>query len=261
MQKLVCAECKCSLETCSGVIFKCKNCIKKSCCCILVHTNKLNLQKNFNFLQQISQNIKRIFIAALGLEILCIISAELGENVGLYIFGFNLQGILIAYVLGFTIAGFSTFMTILGRYDFDFDYKRGQTQEIGGCCSFLEENSNKGFIFNLISTFLNFNKGFTKIIIHRRNPQMKYILKTSMIVLITAESACILTAETVTLLFYQYSIFLAIPLALLIGTFTLTIVETFRKIKNKNKELDCSRENPRSQFLPLSDFKGLKRGS
>lgn len=176
-------------------------------------------------------------------------------------FGFNLQGILIAYVLGFTIAGFSTFVTILGRYDFDFDYKRGQTQEIVGCCSFLEENSNKGFIFNLISTFLNFKKGFTKIIIHRRNPQMKYILKTSMIVLITAESACILTAETVTLLFYQYSIFLAIPLALLIGTFTLTIVEMFRKIKNKNKELDCSRENPQSQFLPLSDFKGLKKGS
>lgn len=90
---------------------------------------------------------------------------------------------------------------------------------------------------------------------------MKYILKTSMIVLITAESACILTAETVTLLFYQYSMFLAIPLTLLIGTFTLTIVETFRKIKNKNKELDCNRENPQSQFLPLSDFKGLKRGS
>jgi len=90
---------------------------------------------------------------------------------------------------------------------------------------------------------------------------MKYILKTSMIVLITAESACILTAETVTLLFYQYSIFVAIPLALLVGTFTLSIVETFRKIKNRNKELDCSRENPRSQFLPLSDFKSLKEGS
>lgn len=90
---------------------------------------------------------------------------------------------------------------------------------------------------------------------------MKYILKTSIIVLITAESACILTAETVTLLFYQYSMFVAIPLALLIGTFTLTIVETFRKIKNGNKEVDCSRENPQSQFLPLSDVRSLKKGN
>jgi len=50
-----------------------------------------------------------------------------------------LQGIFIAYVLGFTIAGFSTFMTILGRYDFDFEYNRGQTQEIGVAALFWKK--------------------------------------------------------------------------------------------------------------------------
>ena len=58
-------------------------------------------------------------MAALGIEILCIISAEIGENIGLSIFGFNLLGIVIAYFLGFAIAGFSTFITILGRWDFN----------------------------------------------------------------------------------------------------------------------------------------------
>ena len=55
-----------------------------------------------------------MYAAALGIEILCIMSAEIGENIGLYTFGFNLHGIVIAYVLGYALAGFSTFMTILG---------------------------------------------------------------------------------------------------------------------------------------------------
>ncbi len=37
------------------------------------------------------QNIKEVFIAALGIEILCKMSEEIGENFGLYIFGFNLS--------------------------------------------------------------------------------------------------------------------------------------------------------------------------
>ena len=101
---------------------------------------------------------------------------------------------------------------------------------------------------------------------------MKSILKTSIIILVTAESACILTAETVTLVFYQYSMFLAIPLALLIGTFTLTLVESIRKIrKNNTTDNDCRCKNlecqdtsssslfSQSQFVPLTDFKKLKQ--
>ena len=86
-------------------------------------------------------------------------------------------------------------MTILGRYDFNSDNK------IDGCCSFLEQNSNKEFLFNLLITFQNFKKGFEQLIHNKNNPETKYIFKTSMIILVTAESAYILTAETVILLF------------------------------------------------------------
>jgi hypothetical protein len=60
------------------------------------------------------------------------------------------------------------------------------------------------------------------------------ILKTSVVILITAESACILTAETVDLIFYQYSILLSIPMALLAGAFTVVAPEAYRKVKSVN---------------------------
>ena len=260
MQHLTCAECKCSPEACSDVIWKCKNCDKKSCCCISAHTNKFNLWKRSYFFRQISQNIRRTFIAALGIEILCIICAEIGENIGISVFGFNLYGIVIAYTLGFALAGFSTFMTILGRYDFK---NTKEIKQIQGCCSFLEENASKGFIFNLITTFVNFKRGFTHFIDNWNNPQMKNILRTSLIVLITAESACILTAETVTILFYQYSAFMAIPLALIIGTFTLTLVESTRKMRNQqqSKVQDCCLSESQSEFISSSDFRRLSKKS
>ena len=37
--------------------------------------------------------------AALGLKILCIAAAEIGENTALYLFGFNWTGIPIAYLM------------------------------------------------------------------------------------------------------------------------------------------------------------------
>jgi hypothetical protein len=66
-----------------------------------------------------------------------------------------------------------------------------------------------------------------------RQPNLKYILKTSTYILVTAESACILTAETVDLIFYQYSILLSVPLALLAGAFIVVAPEAYRKIKQK----------------------------
>jgi hypothetical protein len=41
--------------------------------------------------------VKGLYAAALGIEILCISAAEIGENTGLYLFGFNPGGIAIAY--------------------------------------------------------------------------------------------------------------------------------------------------------------------
>jgi hypothetical protein len=202
-----------------------------------------------------------MLVAALGIEVLCIMSAEIGQNTGLYIFGFNLLGIVLSYMMGFALAGFSTFMSILGRYDFSSSSK---SKIEGGCCSFLEESSSKGFIFNLIETFLNFKRGLAQFIINKNNPQMKNIVKSSIIILITAESACIITAETVDLLFYKSSLFLAIPLSLIIGTLTLTIVESLKKIKNMNTLEDtCQCDKPNfgvsttssSSFIPLSNFK------
>ena len=60
-----------------------------------------------------------------------------------------------------------------------------------------------------------------------------------MIILVTAESACILTAETAGLLFYQYSLFVSITLALLIGTFTLVAIESYKKMRSKKEECIC----------------------
>jgi hypothetical protein len=54
---------------------------------------------------------KELYAAALGIEILCIAAAEIGENTGLYLFGYNAIGIAIAYVMGYALAGFTTFVT------------------------------------------------------------------------------------------------------------------------------------------------------
>ncbi len=57
------------------------------------------------------------------------------------------------------------------------------------------------------------------------------ILKTSIAILITAETACIITAETVDLIFYKHAIYLSIPLALVAGAFTVAASEAYRKMK------------------------------
>jgi hypothetical protein len=178
---------------------------------------------------QFLKNIKALYAAALGIEILCIAAAEIGENSGLYLFGFNLIGIPIAYTMGYALAGFTTFVAILGRYN----YAPSNNDKINSCCSVLEQGAGSGFISNLKITFKNFVVGITKLPQLHRQPNLKYILKSSIYILVTAESACILTAETVDLIFYQYSILLAVPLALLAGAFTVVAPEAYRKIKQK----------------------------
>ena len=75
------------------------------------------------------------FAAALGIEILCISAAEIGQNTIFYFFGYHLQGIVLGYIAGYAAAGFTTFMTILGRYDLN--------TKIDSCCSVLEQQSNQ----------------------------------------------------------------------------------------------------------------------
>jgi hypothetical protein len=190
---------------------------------------KLLSQSPSSSLYQFFTRVKALYAAALGIEILCIGAAEIGENTGLYLFGFNLIGIPIAYAMGYALAGFTTFVTILGRYNY------GSSRRIDTCCSVLEQGAGLGFLSNLRTTFRNFVVGITMMPQLYRQPNLKYIMKTSLYILITAESACILTAETVDLIFYQYSIVLSIPLALLAGAFAVVAPEAYRKIIHKTK--------------------------
>ena len=80
-------------------------------------------------------------------------------------------------------------------------------------------------------TFKNFGLGVSKLFSLRRQSNIKHILKTSLIILFTAETVCILTAETVDLVFYNYSLLLSIPLALLAGSLTVALPEAYRKTK------------------------------
>ena len=131
--------------------------------------------------------------------------------------------------MGYALAGFTTFAAIPGRYN----YYGSNNDKIDSCCSsVLEQSPGSGFSPNVKTTFRNFVIGITKLpYLHRQQPNLKYVLKTSAYILVTAESACILTAETVDLVFYQYSILLSIPLALLAGAFTIVAPEAYRKIK------------------------------
>jgi len=171
------------------------------------------------------KNVKALYAAALGIEILCIATAEIGENTGLYVLGFNHIGIPFAYAMGYGLASFTTFVTILGRY------QNGSGNNIGGCCSVLEQDESKGFVSNLIITFRNFGSGLKKLKELPRQSNLNVILKATLIILITAETACIITAETVDLIFFKQAIYISIPLALFAGAFTVVAPEAYRKIK------------------------------
>jgi len=222
---LKCAECHCIKEHCENVNSNdCMYCAKDVCCCIGLHMNKIGSNKHRVLL--FFSHVRTFFAAALGIEMLCIMAAEIGENCGLYFFGYNIHGIIIAYIMGYALAGFTTFVTILGRYDFRNNAK------IDTCCSVLEQQSNKGFLLNLLTTFRNFKIGISKLPNLYRQPNIRQLLKTSLIMLVTAESACILIAETVDLIFYKQSILLSIPLALLAGSFTVVAPEAYKKTRS-----------------------------
>ena len=133
--------------------------------------------------------------------------------------------------MGYALAGFTTFITILGRYNLS-----SSKQDMCSCCSVLEQDSNKGFIPNLSITFKNFAVGLQRLPSLYKQPSLRSILKTSLVILVTAESVCILTAETVDLIFYRYSILLSVPLALLAGAFTVVAPIAYRKLKSNNQQ-------------------------
>jgi hypothetical protein len=177
---------------------------------------------------QFLRHVKGLYAAALGIEILCISAAEIGENTGLYLLGFHMTGIPLAYVMGYSLAGFATFAAILGRYNFS-----SNNDKVDSCCSVLEQGAGTGFIANVKITFKNFVIGITRLPQLHRQPNLKHILKTSAYILVAAESVCIMTAMTVDVIFYQHSTFLAVPLALLVGAFTVAAPVAYGKVRQK----------------------------
>lgn len=170
------------------------------------------------------RNVKSLYAAALGIEILCIASSGIGENTGLYLLGFNHIGVPLAYVMGYALSVFTTFATIFGKY------KYGSGGKVDNCRSVLGQDDNKGFsqTWQRHSRTLHLAKRSYK----RQN--MKDILRASFVILLTAETAFIITAETVDLIFYKHYLYLSIPLALFAGAFTVVAPEAYKKLKRRN---------------------------
>ncbi|MGI0039015.1 MAG: hypothetical protein ACREAO_04295, partial [Nitrososphaera sp.] len=89
---IVCAQCECAPQKCKGEVLDCGACKQEVCCCAPAHKKPL-LQM---LVKRPRVSIKSLYAAALGIEILCITAAEIGENTALYLFGFNALGIPIA---------------------------------------------------------------------------------------------------------------------------------------------------------------------
>lgn len=148
VKEILCVDCKCSPELCNDQYFlDCNNCTKETCCCISLHQNKK--------LQWFLFKVKSIYPSALGIEILCIMSAQMGQNISFLLFGYDdLFGIVMSYALGYGLASFTTFCTIIGRYDVK--------NELDSCCSALEHEGKQGLISNLEKTFQDFCIGVKK---------------------------------------------------------------------------------------------------
>lgn len=122
-------------------------------------------------------------------------------------------------------------MTILGRY------KYASGDRINSCCSVLEQDNNKDFVSNVAITFKNFGLGLRKLKEIPKQPNLGEILKTSLLILVTAETACIITAETLDFIFYKQAFYLSIPLALLAGAFTVVAPKAYKKMKVGRNEI------------------------
>jgi len=213
-----CEDCLCVPELCNKIKPEdCKICIKDDCCCLEIHLKEGEKSVTAKFFF----NTKNMYASALGIEILCILSAEIGQNSSFFLFGYKDPfGIAIGYVLGYGLAGFTTFATILGRYNLE--------KVTDGCCSVLEHETS-GFISNLKSTFKNFEVGIRRMPMLYKQDNFRQIVKTSLYVLVASESVCIITAETVNLVFFRHALWLSIPLSLFAGALAITLLEAYKK--------------------------------
>jgi hypothetical protein len=170
-----------------------------------------------------------MYPAALGIEILCIMSAQIGQSISFLLFGYhNLFGITASYALGYGLASFTTFCTIIGRYSVK--------NELDGCCSALERKDKHGFVSNLKTTFGNFAVGIREIPNLHNQRDLKHVIITCLYILVTAESACIITAETVNLAFFRHALWFSIPLSLFVAAFVVSLIESHKIIMKSHTD-------------------------
>lgn len=175
-------------------------------------------------------NLKMLLPAALGIEILCISAAEIGGNAGLYMFGYNPSGIVLSYMLVYALAGFATFAAILGRQATLGGGSSPLTAAAArcDCCSILESRPGLSFASALKATLASFGRGVRRMGRLHREPGVGGLVKTGLVILVTAESGCILTAATVDFVLYQYSLFVSVPLSLLAGTMAVAAPQALK---------------------------------
>ena len=193
----------------------------------------VKIKKHYVSTMRFSREVRRMLPASLGIEILCVASAEVGGLLGLYYFGFNAFGITMAYVMAYALAGFTTFTSILGRGSVHMH--RGDNHHVM-CCGDIEHGSTTGFLSNMKQTFTDFGRGISRMKRLYRQPERWKVIKASLLILISAESGCIIAAATVDVMLYQYSTLLSIPSALLAGTFTVAFIAAYRSSKEQAME-------------------------
>jgi hypothetical protein len=92
-----------------------------------------------------------------------------------------------------------------------------------------------GIETHCIIALRNFAVGLGGLLSVYEQRNLRCIIRTSLIIVITAESLCFLSAEIVDFIFYKYSIFLSVPLALLVGAFIAVAPEDYRKMKSSSQ--------------------------
>jgi len=143
----------------------------------------------------------------------------------------------MAYMMAYALAGFTTFASILGRGRSRHEHDHiadNEDMDIIMCgCSGSDHDFSRGFVYSIKQTFLNFGTGLRRMTTLYRQPGARKTIKSSLIVLFSAESGCIIAAATVDVMMYQYSTILSIPSALLVGTFTVAAMSAYRSSKFK----------------------------
>jgi len=189
------------------------------------HLDRHDIMKKTNEMKSKFGRIKSMFLTAIGLEILCFTSAGVGESIGLLFFGYSTFGITMGYLCGFGLAGFLTLITIIGR-----TAKSGTS---GSCC--LGHDTAKGLIDALKLTVGDFVQGIRVVLGKRDMRQWRVTLINSIRILITAESCCIVTAETIDLIFYRYSQMISIPLGIIAGATSILAINLLKNYHSKKK--------------------------